>query len=269
MSLPDLPTPDLDTIDLRRDGRVLTIAFNRPEVMNAFDKAMHDELPAALDFARTDEGSDVIVLTGKGKAFSAGGDFAHIQNNADNPEAFDHEIAMARQIVETLVDTDKPVVCKLNGHAVGLGATIALLCDIIYANERAKIGDPHVNIGLVAGDGGALAWPQRIGLTRAKEYLLTGELIGAAEAANIGLINRAFAPDALDQAVADLCDSLLAKPQYALRKTKALTNLELKRLIPLLFEPGIAWEAQSVRDPDHREAIAALVEQRPPVFRRD
>lgn len=261
--------PALQTIELRREGRLLTIAFNRPDALNAFDKVMHDELPAALEFARDDEASDVIVLTGNGKAFSAGGDFAHILNNADNPAEFEHEIAMARQIVETLIDIEKPVICRLNGHAVGLGATIALMCDIIYASDRAKIGDPHVNIGLVAGDGGVLAWPQRIGLTRAKEYLLTGELIGAEEAAAIGLINRAYPLDNLDAEVARLCESLLAKPQFALRKTKALTNLEMKRLVPLLFEPGIRWEAESVRDPDHREAITALMEKRAPDFRKD
>jgi enoyl-CoA hydratase len=260
--------PDLQTIDLGRDGRVLTIAFNRPAALNAFDQAMHDELPVALEFARDDPLSDVIVLTGRGKAFSAGGDFAHIQANADHPERFDHEVAMARRIVETLIDIEKPTICRLNGHAVGLGATVALLCDIVYASESAKIGDPHVNIGLVAGDGGVLAWPQRIGLTRAKEYLLTGELLGAGEAAAIGLINRAMPLAELDEAIAGLCARLLGKPQFALRKTKALTNLELKRLIPVLFEPGMAWEAESVRDPDHREAIAALVEKRPPAFNR-
>jgi enoyl-CoA hydratase len=229
---------------------------------------MHDEFPAALDFAAADEGSDVIVLTGRGKAFSAGGDFAHILNNADHPEQFDHEIAMARRIVETLVGMEKPVVCAMNGHAVGLGATIALLCDIIYASDRARIGDPHVNIGLVAGDGGAIVWPQRIGLTRSKEYLLTGELVGAAEAAAMGLINKVFPSETLDAAVSELCGKLLAKPQFALRKTKALTNLELKRLTGELLGPGLAWEAQSVRDPDHREAVAALMDKRAPLFRR-
>lgn len=253
--------PRLATIELRRDGRLLTLALNRPDALNAFDKAMHDELPEALAFARDDEGSDVIVLTGNGRAFSAGGDLAHILASADEPERFDHEIAMARQIVDLLIGIEKVVVCRLNGHAVGLGATIALLCDIIYASDRAKIGDPHVNIGLVAGDGGVLAWPQRIGLTRAKEYLLTGELIDAEEAVRIGLINRAFPLDDLDAAVARLCTSLLAKPQFALRKTKALTNLELQRLMPLLFEPGMAWEAQSVRDPAHRAAVVALSEK--------
>jgi enoyl-CoA hydratase len=259
--------PELQTIELRREGRLLNIAFDRAESLNAFDKLMHDELPAALEFARDDAASDIIILTGNGKAFSAGGDFAHILNNANNPDEFEHEIGMARQIVETLIDIEKPVICRMNGHAVGLGATIALLCDIIYASNKAKIGDPHVNIGLVAGDGGVLSWPQRIGLTRAKEYLLTGELITADEAVNMGLINRAFPPEDLDAAVAGLCEKLLAKPQFALRKTKALTNLELKRLTPLLFDPGIRWEAESVRDPDHREAITALMEKRPPRFR--
>ena len=254
--------PQLATIAMQRDGRLLTIAFNRPDTLNVFDKAMHDELPAALEFAAADEGSDVIVLTGRGKAFSAGGDFAHIAHNAANPEDFDHEIAMARRIVETLVNIEKPVVCRMNGHAVGLGATIALLCDIIYASDRAKIGDPHVNIGLVAGDGGAIAWPQRIGLTRAKEYLLTGELVGAVKAEQIGLINRALPLEELDGAVAALCAALLAKPQFALRKTKALTNLEVRRMCDLLLDPGLAWEAQSVRTAEHREAIAALASNR-------
>lgn len=260
--------PEFTTIALTREGRRLTLAFNRPDSLNAFDKAMHDELPSALAFAGDDAASDVIVLTGRGKAFSAGGDFAHILNNADNPEQFDHEIGMARQIVEILLDIEKPVVCRLNGAAVGLGATIALLCDIIYASEKARIGDPHVNIGLVAGDGGAIVWPMRIGLTRAKEYLLTGELVGARRAEEIGLINRCVPPDELDAAVNELCGKLLAKPQFALRKTKALTNIEVKRLCGLLMEPGLAWESESIRQPEHRAAIEALMQPRDPNLKR-
>lgn len=256
--------PEFTAIALEREGRRLTLAFNRPESLNAFNKAMHDEFPAALAFARDDAASDVILLTGRGKAFSAGGDFGHILHNADNPEEFDHEIGKAKQIVEGLLDIEKPVVCRLNGAAVGLGATIALLCDIIIASEKARIGDPHVNIGLVAGDGGAIAWPIRIGLTRAKEYLLTGDLIGARRAEEIGLINRYVPPDELDGAVNELCDKLLAKPQFALRKTKALTNIEVKRLCGLLIEPGLAWESQSIRQPEHRAAVEALMQPREP-----
>ncbi len=264
----NLEMPELSSIELVRDGRKLTLAFNRPESLNAFDKVMHDDLPAALAFARDDAASDLIVLTGRGKAFSAGGDFSHILQNADNPEEFDHEIAMARKIVELLLDIEKPVVCRLNGAAVGLGATIALLCDIIIASEKARIGDPHVNIGLVAGDGGAIAWPMRIGLTRAKEYLLTGELVGARRAEEIGLINRCVPPEELDAATDELCDKLLAKPQFALRKTKALTNIEVKRLCDLLMEPGLAWESQSIRLPEHRLAVEALMQPSAPALKR-
>lgn len=261
--------PDLATIAVQRRDRVLVLALDRADALNAFDRQMHDEMPLALAFARDDNGSDVVVLTGKGKAFSAGGDFAHILANAENPEAFDHEIAKAREIVEILLDIEKPVICALNGHAVGLGATIALLCDIVIASDRARIGDPHVNIGLVAGDGGVLAWPRRIGLARAKEYLLTGALVPAGEAVAIGLINRACPPDELDSVVTALCADLLAKPQFALRKTKALLNLETKRLMDELLEPGLALEAESVRDADHMEAVRALIEKRPPVFDKD
>ncbi len=258
--------PFYRTIALERTGRILTIVLNRPDCLNAFDKTMHDEFPDALSFARDDAASDVIVLTGRGRAFSAGGDLAHIIDNARQPERFDHEIAMARRIVETLIDIDKPVVCRLNGHAIGLGATLALLCDFVFAAEEAKIGDPHVNIGLVAGDGGVIAWPQRIGLTRAKEYLMLGEAISAQHAADIGLVNRCLPFGELDNAVDDVCRALLSKPQFALRKTKQLTNLELKRLAASLLDQGLAWESQSVRDPDHMEAVVALGERREPRF---
>jgi enoyl-CoA hydratase len=207
-----------------------------------------------------------VVLSGHGRAFSAGGDFDHIQANMDNPAAFDHEIQMAKRIVMTLLSTEKPVICRLNGHAVGLGATIALLCDIIIGAEGAKIGDPHVSIGLVAGDGGAVVWAQRIGLARAKEYLMTGELLTAQRAAEIGLINACVPAADLDGAVDAMATRLLAQPQMALRYTKRLTNMELIRTADLVLDQGLAWESETVRSADHREAIAALQAKRPARF---
>jgi enoyl-CoA hydratase len=258
--------PTYQTIEIKRDGRRLNVTFNRPDAMNAFNKVMHDELPAALDFARADEGSDVVVLSGHGRAFSAGGDFDHIQHNLDNPAAFDHEIQMAKRIVMTLLSTEKPVICRLNGHAVGLGATIALLCDIIIAADGAKIGDPHVSIGLVAGDGGAVVWAHRIGLSRAKEYLMTGELLTAQRAAEIGLINLCVPAPDLDGAVHAMAARLLAQPQMALRYTKRLTNMELLRTADLVLDQGLEWESETVRSDDHREAIAASRAKRAPQF---
>ena len=152
--------PALATILLERRGRLLVVTLNRPDTLNAFDLALHNEMVEALVFAKDDPGSDVVLLTGAGRAFSAGGDLDHIANSAANPGQFDHEVQVARTIVLTLLDISKPVVCRMNGHAVGLGATIALLCDVVFASDRAKIGDPHVGIGLVAGDGGAIVWAQ-------------------------------------------------------------------------------------------------------------
>ena len=173
---------------------------------------------------------------------------------------------MAKRIVYTLLDIDKPVVCRMNGHAVGLGASIALLCDIIFANEKAKIGDPHVGLGLVAGDGGAVIWAQRIGLARAKEYLFTGDLLTATKAAEIGLINHALPEGELDAAVDEFCHKLLNGATGAIRATKILTNLEIKRIAHAVMETGIALESLSVRTADHLEGIAALRDKRPPVF---
>ncbi|SFO35571.1 enoyl-CoA hydratase/isomerase family protein [Sphingomonas sp. OK281] len=257
---------EFETILLERRDRLLVVTFNRPEAMNAVNLVLHDELPEALAFAARDPGSDVVLLTGSGKAFSAGGDIAHMEHNAANPHLFDHEARQAKRIVFAMLDIEKPVVCRMNGHAIGLGASIALLCDVIFAAEGAKIGDPHVGIGLVAGDGGAVIWAQRIGLTRAKEYLLTGDLLTARHAAEIGLINHCLRADQLDAAVDAFCAKLLAGATNAIRWTKVLTNMELKRIAGAVMESGIAYESLSVRSADHREGIAALKERRKPDF---
>jgi enoyl-CoA hydratase len=189
-----------------------------------------------------------------------------MERNAAEPHRFDHEARQAKRIVFALLDIEKPVVCRMNGHAIGLGASIALLCDVIFAADTAKIGDPHVGIGLVAGDGGAVVWAQRIGLARAKEYLLTGELLSATRAAELGLINHAVPPGELDAAVDAFCQRLLAGASNAIRWTKVLTNMELKRIAGAVMEAGIAYESLSVRSADHREGIAALKDKRPAKF---
>lgn len=260
------PLPEYSTLLLERRGRLLVLTFNRPDALNAVNLELHDELPEALGFAGRDPDSDVVLLTGAGRAFSAGGDIAHLERNAANPHLFDHEARQAKRIVFALLDIEKPVVCRMNGHAVGLGASIALLCDVIFAADTAKIGDPHVGIGLVAGDGGAVVWAQRIGLARAKEYLLTGELLPAAKAAEIGLVNHCVPLAELDAAVDGFCGKLLSGAQNAIRWTKVLTNMELKRIAGAVIEAGIAYEAVSARTADHREGIAALKDKRPPQF---
>ena len=258
--------PKLGTIEISREGRLLRLTLNRPDAMNAINLELHDDLADAFHFAQCDPGSDLILVTGAGRAFSAGGDIAHLENSAKHPHLFDHEARIAKRIIYTLLDIDKPIVCRMNGHAVGLGATIALMCDVIFASEHAKIGDPHVGIGLVAGDGGAVIWAQRIGLARAKEYLFTGDLIKAEKAAEIGLINHCVPADELDEAVDAFCQKLLGGAMEAIRATKVLTNMETKRIAHNVMEAGIALESLSVRSADHREGIAALKEKRKPEY---
>jgi enoyl-CoA hydratase len=262
------PVPDYRALELSRRGRLLTIAMNRPDSLNAVNLALHEELAEVFTFAAADEYSDVVVLTGNGRAFSAGGDMEHLRNNAENPDLFDEEVRLAKRIVFAMLDLDKPLVCRMNGHAVGLGATLALYCDMIFAADKAKIGDPHVAVGLVAGDGGAAVWPLRIGLCRAKEYLLTGELLPAPEAAEIGLINRAVPAEELDAAVDGYCERLLQGAQKAIRYTKVILNQELKRVTHAVLDTGLAYEALTIRSADHREAVKAMQEKRAPQFGR-
>jgi enoyl-CoA hydratase len=253
--------PEYRTLLLARRGRLLTVTLNRPDVLNAFAAVMHVEIIDALRFAATDPGSDVIVLTGAGRAFSAGGDLARMEECIADPAEFDREAADAKRIVFTLLDIEKPVIAKVNGHAVGLGATVALLCDVIFAAESARIGDPHVKVGLVAGDGGAVIWPQLIGFARAKEYLMTGTLIPAPKAAEMGLINHAVPDAELDDRVDAFCDKLLGGATQAIRWTKTTVNLELKRIAHALMDPGIAYESMTQRSEEHRNAVKAMKEQ--------
>lgn len=257
------------TLTLTRKDRVLTITLNRPDVLNAVNREMHDELADAFNFVATDEQSDIVILTGAGRAFCAGGDMEHLARNAAAPERFDHEARIAKRIVFAMLDLDKPLVCKMNGSAIGLGATLALLCDVIYAADGAKIGDPHVCVGLVAGDGGAAIWAQRVGLGRAKEYLLTGEPMTAKQAEQVGLVNHCVAPSQLDDAVVGFCNRLQHGSMNAIRWTKVLLNLELKRVAHAVMDAGIAYESVTVRSADHREAVKAMQEKRRPVFGRD
>ncbi len=250
--------PRYETLLMERRGRLLTITLNRPGVLNAFGATMHVELLDALHFADLDADSDVILLTGAGRAFSAGGDLNRMEEMIADPQQFVREAADAKRIVFRLLDIEKPVIAKLNGHAVGLGATIALLCDVVFAATSARIGDPHVKVGLVAGDGGAVVWPQLIGFARAKEYLMTGDLIAAPEAERMGLINHAVPDDELDTRVDAFCDRLLGGAVQAIRWTKATINLELKRIAHAVMDTGIAYESLSVRSPEHRNAVQAM-----------
>jgi enoyl-CoA hydratase len=247
-----------------RDGRVLTAFIDSDHPVNGVDAAMHDELAQIFTDLQRDADSDIIILSGKGRAFCAGGDMDWFDEQIEDPAAFRDIAWDAKRIVMSLLEMEKPILCRLNGSAAGLGATIALLCDMIVADDKAKIGDPHVKVGLVAGDGGALIWPQLVGYAKAKELLMTGDMLTAKEAMDLGLINYAVPAADLDQKVDELVGKLQANPRFAVRWTKTVTNIPLRALAAQIMDASIGYESVSNTLEDRKEAVAAFKEKRAP-----
>jgi len=249
-----------------RSGRILTVTFNRPEHLNAVSGRMHRELGHLFVDIAHDPDSDIIVLTGAGRAFSAGGDFDLLLEQNAHPHILHAAVRESKQAIFAFLDCHKPIIGRINGDAIGLGATLALLCDISIAVDTARFGDPHVKVGLTAGDGGAVIWPQLIGFARAKQYLFSGDLLKAPEAAAMGLINFSVTADELDARVGEWAAKLAALPQLALRTTKTLTNMELKRIAHASMDAGMAYESMTMISSDLREAVNAMQERRKPIL---
>ena len=249
-----------------REGRVLVLTLDRPDTLNAVDAVLHAELATIFTDVAQDREAAVVVLTGAGKAFSAGGDVAWFRQLADDPRAFDVVQLEARQIIHSLLDLEQPVIAAVNGAATGLGATIALFADTIFMADSARIGDPHVKMGIVAGDGGAIIWPWLLGPARAKEYLMTGDLLTAADAERIGLVNHVVpASECLPRAM-EFARRLADGPILAIKWTKVSVNKLLKASVNLVLDASLALEAQTFRTEDHREAVRAFAEKRPARF---
>lgn len=242
---------------------VFRITFNNPEKMNVVDGTMHRELPEAFAEAYASD-TRVVVLTGTDGAFSAGGDVGWMQQWIDDPEYFEDIIREGEQIIEGIVNLEKPIIARVNGDAVGLGATLALHCDIVIASETARIGDPHVQVGLAAGDGGAVIWPLLTSVNKAKEFLMTGELISAAEAEELGLVNHVVSPEELDDKVDELIEKLTELPQPAVRYSKMAVNNWVQFGVNQVLRQSLALESQSARSADHAEMVSAFLEDREP-----
>lgn len=252
-------------IHVSRDGSILTLTMDHPP-MNAATFELHDELSRIFyDVARDDP--DVVILTGAGRAFSAGGDLDEMLGNTDRPSRMAEMIVRAPHVVHSILALDVPLIARVNGHAMGLGATLALLCDVAIMVDSAKIADPHVNMGLSPGDGGAFLWPLVIGYARARHHLLTGEALTGAEAAEIGLIHRAVSADELDAAVADYAARLAKGATFAIKATKRSINLALRAQAQQLADAHAGIEQLTLLSEDHREAILAFKDKRSPNFK--
>ena len=253
---------DYETFKFDRRGRILTATINRPDQMNAVNATMHREMASVFYDLQLDADSDVIVLTGEGRAFCAGGDTAWFQDMIDDPAIFERLLPEAKAIVFGLLELEKPIICRLNGAAAGLGATIALMCDIVIASEKARIGDPHVCMGLVAGDGGCVIWPQLIGFNKAKELLMLGDMLKAAEADKYGLINHLVPPEELDARTNEIADRLVNGATKAIRFTKITANIPLRKIAAELMDASLPYEALTNMTQDHQEAVNAFNEKR-------
>ncbi len=255
-------------IETKLEDRVLTLALNRPEAGNATNKDLHGELSRVFIEASHDMDVDIIVLTANGKLFSGGGDIQYLDFMIEHPDEFDRTIVEGRQIVYSMLDCEKPIIGKIQGHAAGLGATLAVMCDVTFVADHARISDPHVKVGLTAGDGGAIMWPMLVGYARAKEYLMTGKPIGAKDAERIGLINHAVPLEELDARVDEFVRELADGAQMAIRTTKMAINVGLKQMAHSTMEFGSAMERLTNRSPDHRSAIDSMLRKEAPVFRK-
>jgi enoyl-CoA hydratase len=246
------------------EDRVAILRLDRPEKRNAINFALHEGLERIFRPLGTDPDVGAIVITGEGKGFCAGGDMEGFY--PEDPGPFDL-MRGPRRLVQEIVNCEAPVISAINGVAAGLGATIALLADIIYMADDARIGDTHVKMGLVAGDGGTVIWPLLIGLHRAKELLMGGELVSGPAAAEMGLINHCVpASELLPQAVAH-ARRLAEGPAVAIRWTKMALNQHLRHSLNLTMDAGLAMELLSVETEDFHEAGKAFIEKRSPKFR--
>lgn len=252
-------------IKAERRGRILTLTLSNPQKLNAVDGKMHHELSQIFYDAAEDAETDIIVLTGEGNAFSAGGDIDWMRRAAEGQEPGPGP-QEGKKVIFGLLDLEKPIIAKVRGPAIGLGCTIALFCDVIFAADTARFADPHVKVGVVAGDGGAVIWPQLVGFARAKEYLMTGDALSAKEAERIGLINHVVDDVELDQRVDAYAAKLAAGAPQAIKYTKVSVNLALKALAHTIMDASIAYEMNTFATKDHREAVAAFLEKRKPHF---
>jgi len=258
---------NITALKVERRGRVLVITLDNPP-MNAMTPRMHTELSFIFGDINRDPDTAVVVLTGAGKAFSAGGDINTMAQKAERKDTGSviPGLNEAKEIIYGLLRLQKPLIGRINGHAMGLGSTLASLCDISYMVESAKIADTHVKVGLVAGDGGALMWPLLMGFARAKEYLLTGDVMTGRQAAELGLINHAVTADELDEKVYGMADRLASGATVAINGTKMAVNMLLMRQFESVVENQLALELHSFHSDDHREAAVAFRDKRDPKF---
>lgn len=257
-----------ETLTLGVDGHVAEIVLTRPELLNRFDEHVHEEFLQALQAVQAIPDVRAVVVGSTGKVFSAGGDFDFMRKGHEDLPFLLHHEQVGRNLLLQLVDLTMPVVSAVQGAAIGLGATVALACDCIVAARGAQFADPHVQIGLAAGDGGCLVWPLALGPARAKRFLLTGDRLGAEEAYQFGLVTDLVdTPEEALPAARALAAKMAALPPLAVQGTKMALRNVMKARAAEVVDLAFAYEIRSAGAEDLLEAIDAFKERRPGVYR--
>jgi enoyl-CoA hydratase len=244
-----------------RHGAVAVVTMNRPAQMNAADAVLHRRLAEVWAEIGSDRSVRAVVLTGAGKAFSAGGDFPRMVATQTDQDIQDEVFDEARRTVLGMVNLPQPVVAAINGPAVGLGASLAALCDISVLADTAFLADPHLGVGLVSADGTAILWPLLVGLGRAKEFVLLGERINATRALEIGLVNRVVPQSETVQVAMEIAEKLTRLPHRSLQDTKRVMNSHAVRALDASFEYAMSAERQSVNSAEHAALVKKLIER--------
>jgi enoyl-CoA hydratase len=249
----------------RHPNGVLLITLNRPEVLNAAHEGMHSELARVWADVSLDDDTRAAVVTGAGRAFSAGGDLAMVERQIGNYDLVTRMLKEMSDLVYNMANCEKPIVSAINGVAVGAGLVVALLADISICATDARLGDGHVRLGVAAGDHAAIIWPLLCGLAKAKYYLLTGEMVTGEEAERIGLVSRALPrEEVLSEAMA-VAERLATGPQLAIRLTKRALNGWIRDAGPI-FDQSAAYEMLTFLGEDIKEGLTSLREKRPAQF---
>ncbi len=245
----------------RRDPHILWMTLNRPDVLNAANARLHTELVEVWKTIDRDPWVRVAVVTGAGRAFSAGGDLKLVENAYRDVEEIARILEEARDLVYNMLHCSKPIVSAINGAAVGAGLVVALLADISIASDRARLADGHVRMGVAAGDHAAIIWPLLCGMAKAKYYLMTSEFISGPEAERIGLVSLCTPHDELEARAMEVARRLATGPQYAIKYTKRALNQWLLQAGPI-FDHSLALEMLGFFHRDMMDGVEALREKR-------
>jgi enoyl-CoA hydratase len=250
-----------NVLTVSEDGPVRIVRLNRPDALNAVDEVLHTALADIWSELDADHDARAVVITGEGRAFTAGGDMELLQKMVDDVVLRERVLDESRRIMRDMIGFRLPLVAAVNGPAVGLGCSLAMMSDIVIMDASAYLADPHVPIGLVAGDGGAITWPLAMSLLAAKEYILTGDRIPAKEAHRLGLANRVVPDGECFGAALELAHRLAKSPPQAVQDTKRALNQHLARAASGVVEFCVSAEYRSFDTPELRANIARFAEK--------